>query len=459
MNEFAAAPAHDPVFAARSTAGRHRVWRTPRSFIVGGAALVIVAAGIGVAVAGSGDGSIVITQHGTVLDGRRINGYIHIKANDVTIKNTIVRYGGSHAIRIFDGFSGTLVEDTRIECTRPRTNGLVFGNYTARRVHITGCRNGFMHSSLAPATIVDSTWNGTPVAAGALPPVAAEPTPTLRATPSATPTAARPAPSGGDATAGREVRAGAPAPGIPARFPGPDDTGVPAGTQLRASGSITVSRDDQVLSGLDIRGCVTVRAKNVVLRKSRITCDGLYSIRTENSARNLLVEDVEINGQGRNSAAVCCGDYTLRRVDISNVIDGPRLGSNVVVEDSWIHHLVRRSGSHNDTLQTTGASNIVVRGNTLEAYNPQTRDPFNACLMIGSTTGPIVSNLLFEQNYCNGGNYSIGVREDLNASGIRLRDNVFGRDHRYGVIARPTQRGLSWDRATNVYADTRKPVT
>jgi hypothetical protein len=431
---------------------RRRAWRTPRSLVVASATLVAIIAGIGVAVASSGDGSMTITKNGTVLDGRKIDGYVHIKADDVTIKNVTVKYGGAHAVRVFDGFSGALIENTWIQCTRPETNGLVFGNYTARKVHISGCKNGFMHSVEAPATIIESTWNGKPVAAGDLP--AAEPEPaatTPDATPGTTPEPDRSRPAAGASVSkAPNVRA-------PSTFPGPDDTGVPTGTKLRASGSIKVTEDGTVLSGLNITGCVTVTAKNVILRKSRITCDGLYSIRTDDAV-NLVVEDVEIDGRGKNSAAVCCGEYTLRRVDISNVIDGPRLGSDVVIEDSWIHHLTRQPGSHNDTLQTTGASNIVVRRNTLEAYNPVTKDPFNACLMIGSTTGPIVSNLIFERNYCNGGNYSIGVREDLNAANIRVQGNVFGRNHRYGVIARPDQRGITWDKATNLYADNRKPV-
>lgn len=423
--------------------------------MVGSATLGIILAGLGVAFAGSGDESVTITKAGTVLEGRKINGYVHIKADDVTIRNTAVRYGGAHAIRIFEGVSGALIENTSIQCTEPQTNGLVFGNYTARKVRVTGCRFGFMHSPDAPATIIDSTWNGEPVAAGDLPdeheePAGAEPGPTPDATPDGTPTSG--AKPGGEAT-----KTTAPNLAIPTSFPGPDNTGVPAGTKLKASGSLKLAEDGAVVSGLDITGCVTVTARNVVIRKSRITCDSNYSIRTD-GADNLLVEDVEIDGMGRNSAAVCCGEYTLRRVDISNVIDGPRLGSNVVVEDSWIHHLKRQPGSHNDTLQTTGASNIVVRGNSLEAYNPVTRDPFNACLMIGSTTGPVVENLLFEGNYCNGGNYSIGVRTDLNAVNIRLRANVFGRNYRYGVIARPTQRGITWDRATNLFVDTRRPV-
>jgi hypothetical protein len=243
----------------------------------------------------------------------------------------------------------------------------------------------------------------------------------------------------------------------PSGLPGPGNTGVPAGTTLRASGSVTVSTDGQVIDGLNINGCVFVNADDVVIRNSRISCGVTYAIRTY-EASNLVVEDTEIDGQGKIPVAVCCTDYTLRRVEVTNSVDGPRLGDNTVVEDSWIHNLARLPGTHNDTLQTTGASNIVVRGNTLQPYHAESGDPMNACLMIGSTTAPLVSNLRFEQNYCDGGNYSIGVRTDLTASNVQLRDNTFGRNHRYGVIARPSQSGITWDHDTNVYRDSLLPV-
>ncbi|MBO4209087.1 hypothetical protein [Micromonospora echinofusca] len=241
-------------------------------------------------------------------------------------------------------------------------------------------------------------------------------------------------------------------------WPGPDNTGVPPGTALRRSGSLALRIDGQVITNLDIYGCVSVHARNVTIRKSRINCASTaYSVRTYGSVVNLVLEDVEINGLGRNAAAVCCGNYTLRRVDIHNVIDGPRMGSRSTIVDSWVHDLVRVDRSHNDTLQTTGGSDITIRHNRLEPYNPSTEDPFNACLMIGSTTTP-VRNLLFAGNYCNGGNWSIGVRADLVASNIVIRENAFGRNYRYGVIARPDQAGILWDRATNVWFDNGEPV-
>ncbi|MGW0431293.1 hypothetical protein ACWDV4_01895 [Micromonospora sp. NPDC003197] len=412
--------------------------------------------GVGVAVADDERGSVTVTRDGTVVDGQEIKGYVHIKADNVTVRDSTIRYDGNHAIRIFDGSVGTVIESTKIYCAAEKTNGIVFGGYTARKVTVHGCRNGFMYSDDSPATITDSTWNGRAVVAGVEP----EPLPSSATASapvkSAAPAASRPSrtATSGDA---RTKQSGSGTLAIPEGFPGPDNTGVPEGTTLRPSGSLTISKDGQVVSGLNISGCIVVTAKNVVIRKSRITCSSQYSIKTT-GAKNLLVEDVEINGMGRNSAAVCCSDYTLRRLNISNVIDGPRLADNTVVEDSWIHHLTRVSGSHNDTLQTTGATNIVVRGNSLESYNPVTKDPLNACLMIGSTTGPLVSNLVFEQNYCNGGNYSIGIRADLQASNIKIRSNVYGRDCRFGIVARPKHPGINWETATNLWADSRKPV-
>jgi hypothetical protein len=375
---------------------------------------------------------VVITKDGTVVDGRQIAGYLQVKANNVTIKNSVVRYGGSAAIRVFDGFAGTRIEETKIYCLTPETDGIVSGNYVARQVGIFGCRRGFTYSAAAPATITGSTWNGEAV--------------TTEAAESGSGTAPRA--NSGTAAAGV----------IPTSFPGAANTGVPPGTALKASGSIVVARTGQVISGLNIKGCVTVTAPNVIIRKSRITCGLNYSILNRGAASNLLVEDVEIDGMGKNGAAVCCTSYTLRRVDITNVLDGPRLGNNTVVLDSWIHHLTRVPGSHNDAMQTTGASNIVVRGNSLEAYNPVTRDPNNACLMIGSTTAPLVSNLVFEQNYCNGGNYSMGIRTDLRALNIKIQNNAYGHNYRYGVVAHPTQAGILWNRSTNVWMDSRAPV-
>ncbi|MFK3984951.1 hypothetical protein ACI2K4_31845 [Micromonospora sp. NPDC050397] len=409
--------------------------------VVGICLAVVAGAGyLVVTIAGPGrDGPLVIDEPDTVVWGQTINRPIEIAADRVTLRRVTVATDGDAAVRIRAGVRDTVIEDTQIECADDQTDGIVPGGYSALRVRVNGCRQPFRQTAEAPADIVDSRANGRPF------------------TPDRS-VAALPSPKDfGTETPAGERAASAPTP--MSYWPGAQSTGVPPGTQLRPSGSLDLREPGAVVSNLDIVGCVTVRAKNVTIRNSRITCDSAtFSIRTYESVRDLVVEDVEINGMGKNSSAVCCANYTLRRVNIHNVIDGPRLSANTTVVDSWIHDLARTPDSHNDTLQTTGGDNIVVRHNRLEPHRPGTSDPLNACLMIGSTTSDSVTNLLVEENYCDGGNYSIGVRDDLVASNIVIRGNRFGRNFRYGVIARSDHVGITWDRGSNVWFDSGQPV-
>ncbi|MEV0727236.1 right-handed parallel beta-helix repeat-containing protein [Polymorphospora sp. NPDC050346] len=434
---------------------RHRAKRPPLLVVIGLCVTVVAAAGYTAwtFLAPEDRGApLVITEPGELVADQTIERPIEVAADNVTIRAVVLNAGGSAALRIRDGVRGTVIEDTEIRCTTRDTDGIVPGGYTALRVSTYGCREPYAQTPEAPAVIADSRHDGQPYGAEAAPPTAG-PTPSgpggagfLGAAPSASPSP----------SASRSAGSGAVT--LPSSWPNERNTGVPAGTRLTNSGSLELKKDGQVVSGLNINGCVDVRAKNVTIRKSKINCNrSTYSIRTYDTTVNLVVEDVEINGGGQNSAAVCCGNYTLRRVNIHNVIDGPRLGSRVTIVDSWIHDLARASGSHNDALQTTGASNIVVRHNRLDTYRASTGDPFNACLMVGSTTGPQVSNLTFEDNYCNGGNYSINIRDDTNASNVVFRRNVFGRDFRYGVVARHNHPGVTWE-SSNVYLDNKQPV-
>jgi hypothetical protein len=82
----------------------------------------------------------------------------------------------------------------------------------------------------------------------------------------------------------------------------------------------------------------------------------------------------------------------------------------------------------------------VIRNNTLQARNdqgtadPSDDDPMNAVLQIGSALGDVpVSGLVFANNWCTGGNYSINGGSWWVADAV-YRDNVFVKDsYRYGV--------------------------
>lgn len=245
----------------------------------------------------------------------------------------------------------------------------------------------------------------------------------------------------------------------------PADTGVPPGVVLEPSGGLRITEPGTVVDGLDVKGCIEVLADDVVIRNSRVRCSDRRLFRVVavgKDVRRLVVESSELDGRGKVDIGVGWGDYTLRRVNIHGVVDGARFGYHVVVEDSWIHDLVRIDTLHPDALQATSGGDVVIRRNVL---SPNRRDPSveggvdhnNASLMLGSEVGEQrLADVLVEGNQIGGGSYSINVRGDINADDIVIRDNVFVDDARYGPVIAPDRVPLS---GGNVMASTGEPVT
>ncbi len=295
------------------------------------------------------------------------------------------------------------------------------------------------------------------------PPAATTPTPEPSATEGAPPPTSdrsqhhtgrgesRPEPS---APSGAQP-APAPAPAIPTSFPNAATTGPRDGHVLAPSGPLTITQPGAVVTDLSVDGCIDVKAPNVTISDVYVDCSRATTAISIADGASATIQYTEINGNGVVSAAVGFANYTLSHVDIHDVIDGPRMNSNVQVLDSFIHALARTSSSHNDTLQTTGGTGIVVRGNTLQAYDPTTGDPHNAAIMIGSENQPL-RNMTIEGNYLDGGNYSILARPDLDGSNIVVRSNVFTQNFRYGPYRGAT--GMTAD-SSNVFAGTGQPAT
>ena len=84
-------------------------------------------------------------------------------------------------------------------------------------------------------------------------------------------------------------------------FPASGNTGVPAGTQLRASSSLVLSTPNAVVDGLDVTGSVQINASGVTLRRSRVTSGRDFSvIRVKEGVTGVRIEDVTINGLRRD---------------------------------------------------------------------------------------------------------------------------------------------------------------
>ena len=222
--------------------------------------------------------------------------------------------------------------------------------------------------------------------------------------------------------------------------PSASNTGVPSGVSLRRhDGDLVITTPGKVISGLDIRGFVDVRASNVTIKNSIIrgrstsSDKGLVTVRS--STYSLKIEDSEL--APLNASPYIDGlrgmNITARRLDIHRVIDSAHIyGSNVLLENNWMHDNAHfRSDpnwggrpSHDDSIQIQRGSNIVIRNNNVSGSH-------SAAIMVTQDAGS-VSNLKVAKNWLDGGACVVNFKKASSAPKyVSLTDNTFGRNAIY----------------------------
>jgi len=234
--------------------------------------------------------------------------------------------------------------------------------------------------------------------------------------------------------------------------PGPTNTGPTNSSELAPSGSITITQDGAVVENVAVNGIVRIQANNVTIRNFRINGGGAsYGIQATYGYSGGIIEDGEVYNV--NSAGIYGGGFTARRLNVhESGGDAVKPTSNVVFETSWLHNLGTNDGAHADGFQSVGGSNYTFRGNNCDM--PVTDPPpykSNACFIIQTNNSPI-DNVLIENNWLNGGNFTVYVTDKGNGHGAptnaRILNNRFGRDYRYGLLrtdGNPVISGNVWD--------------
>lgn len=300
---------------------------------------------------------------------------------------------------------GCTITDNALSCPLPAPAPITVTATTTERVTTT----------VAPAAMTVTATQT----------VTAAPSSTASSTPTPTPT-----PTGSSTTPSSSTTTPPPTTGA---WPGADNTGIPAGVSLTASGGITVTQAGTVIDGKDITGSVVVRAANVVIKNSRIKGSSTYCVQTQNGG-SVTIEDTEIIGGCEN--AIGFDGWTARRVEIRGTYgDGVKLGSNVLLVDSWIHDLAPASGAHSDGGQVqSGVTNTTVRHNVIDlGSTPQA----NAALFLAPDLGPSTNGpLTIDGNKLNGGNYILfcvdGNNGQYHIKNIGITNNRFGNTFQYG---------------------------
>lgn len=227
-------------------------------------------------------------------------------------------------------------------------------------------------------------------------------------------------------------------------WPDATNTGVPAGTALTAyTGPSTITTAGTVIDA-KTTGCLRIQATGVLIRNSRIRCTNDFPLHVASGDVN--VTDSEIDGTGNNNDCVVFGNFKLLRVEVKGCADGAKAGSNVRIEDSWIHDLTGCSDCHNDTIQSEGGNNVVIRHNNLENPYSQT-----GVIKLGTAQGPL-RNYTVQDNLFNGGGYTVyaggddGTVENLRFIGNRWGRKFYSQCGFWGPVSywRPANPGSVW---------------
>jgi hypothetical protein len=245
---------------------------------------------------------------------------------------------------------------------------------------------------------------------------------------------------------------------------------VPAGTQLSASGSLTITQDGTVIDSRDVSGGITVSAKNVTIKNTRVrTASDTYTLRVTPGSSVTIYDSEFGRTGGYNTSAEYPSVYqeydtnlTIVRGDFYGGADIFKVDCNFTLRDSYIHDPYHAAGMHSDLMQIKSSKtakefkNINISHNTLLAKSPTTGDNINTVL-IRSSANEYVTDLLFDKNYLNGGNYSVYCPADSRNTNAVFSNNKFGRDARTGPANGCGPPDIIWQN-TNTYLDTGQPI-
>lgn len=229
-------------------------------------------------------------------------------------------------------------------------------------------------------------------------------------------------------------------------FPNASNTGVRAGTTLTPyTGPSRITKPGTVIENALITTPLVIAAgaNDVTIRNSVIRARGFWLVLNDEGATNLQIVDTELDGLGNTASDSAVGgrNYTLTRVDIHGTIDGLKIGSNVTVQDSFIHDLVMTADSHNDGIQSLGSDNVKIQRNTILVADGAT-----SAIILSTGSATSMRNILIDGNLLGGGAYTVyggyqsGVDVLSRVSGITISNNristsVFPRGGAFGPFS------------------------
>lgn len=314
----------------------------------------------------------------------------------------------------------------------------------------------------APIPSPSGTASSPPSSSPSPTPTSPSPTPTTPSpsptTPSPTPTTPSPTPSPSPTPTGCPL----PGTGVPGAadpwggcWPGPGNTGVPAGTELHACATNITAAGTYDACQFD--GDVLVKATGVVITNSLI--NGRVVSKQGSAANSLILRDSTIAcgcpsvGAG-TTVGVEDDGFTLVRVDLSGSGHGAAPRDHVTIQDSWIHGLGGNTDDHKDGIYVGDGTDTVIDHNSVECNDGPTAGCSSAIGLMSDFA--VINHYVITHNLLNTiGSYCFyggdNARKPFMAQEITFVGNRFGRSIYakcgfYGPATDfdPTLPGMQW---------------
>lgn len=224
-------------------------------------------------------------------------------------------------------------------------------------------------------------------------------------------------------------------------FPGPSNTGVPAGTTLSAyAGTMTITVANTVIDSKTVTGTLRIKAAGVVVKNSLINGRVYIDNDDAGAGYSMTIQDTEVVGGAINpndyNFNVGMADFTLIRGKIHGGGLGVDCESNCTVQDTYIYGMATDSTgvAHEGAIRVSNDTNVI---HTAMLCDARDVPPDAGCS--GDYTGygdfaPVQRNLIQRNlimaspaGFCAYGGSSGGKPYSSGANNIRFIQNVFQR--------------------------------
>jgi hypothetical protein len=252
-------------------------------------------------------------------------------------------------------------------------------------------------------------------------------------------------------------------------WPGPSNTGVPAGTQLSSytgpctisSGTVVIENKTISCDGFRIQGASTV----VTVRNSKITTSVFNEDDGSLVPGHLTLDHVTISGitDANYSALMYINNVTVLSSNISSGQHNIQCVNNCEVRDSYLHDQTLSGLTHNNAFMTNGGSHMTLVHNTLNCSVPN-KAPDGGCSSDLTLLGDfaVVSYVTADKNlfmanqvgesYCAYGGTS-SSKKYPNPNNIVYTNNIFQRGGNNKCAAAGPITGFDPSRPGNVWSN------